>query len=98
MERSRVFIYCCFLLCILAGQAPGHVAVKVQTMSGRLLGETTFEYVDEVEHVLQILLHDRKLQARYFYLLAEKLTSRPSETDDNTHEPPNSQVTGKALA
>ncbi|XP_073227617.1 uncharacterized protein [Porites lutea] len=78
-----------------AGQAPGHVAVKVQTFSGRLLGETTFEYVDEVEHVLQILLRDRKLQARYFYLLAEKLTSKPSETDDNTHEPPNSQVTGR---
>lgn len=98
MGQSRVFIYCCFLLYILAGQAPGHVAVKVQTFTGRLLGETTFEYVDEVEHVLQILLRDRRLQARYFYLLAEKLTSKPSETDDDTHEPPNSQVTGKALA
>ena len=53
-------------------------------MRGNLLGETSFVYVDEVEDVLQMLLHNRRLQARYFLLLAQELGNR-SWTDPTDH-------------
>ena len=90
-----------FSPCILAGQIPGPVAVTiVHTLTGGVLGETTFEYVDEVGNVLELLLRDQKLQARYFHLLAKELERRPSSPPrpDNTPKPHSSQLTGKALA
>ena len=71
----------------------------MHTLTGGVLGETTFEYVDEVGNVLELLLRDQKLQARYFHLLAKELERRPSSPPrpDNTPKPHSSQLTGKAL-
>ena len=72
----------------------------MHTLTGGVLGETTFEYVDEIGNVLELLLRDQKLQARYFHLLATELERRPSSPPrpDNTPKPHSSQLTGKALA
>ena len=68
----------------VASHVPGTVTVTVKSMRGNLLGETSFVYVDEVEDVLQMLLHNRRLQARYFLLLAQELGNR-SWTDPTDH-------------
>ena len=51
-------------------QAPGEVLVFVKTDSGQYLGITFFEYVDEMEALLKLLVKDRLLQARYFAMLS----------------------------
>ena len=51
-------------------QAPGEVLVFVTTDSGQYLGITFFEYVDEMEALLKLLVKDRSLQARYFAMLS----------------------------
>lgn len=72
------------LLYSVASQVPGTVTVTVKGMTGNFLGETSFDYVDEVENVLQMLLRNRRLQARYFLLLAQELGNR-SLSDPTDH-------------
>ena len=73
------------------------MSVKVQTSSGRYLGETSFEYTDVVSDVLQQILHDRKLQASLFRRFAEELERKTDETERK--QPPESsslKIAGKA--
>lgn len=72
------------LLYSVASQVPGTVTVTVKSIRGNFLGETSFDYVDEVENVLQMLLRNRRLQARYFLLLAQELGNR-SLSDPTDH-------------
>ena len=72
------------LLYSVASQVPGTVTVTVKSIRGSFLGETSFDYVDEVENVLQMLLRNRRLQARYFLLLAQELGNR-SLSDPTDH-------------
>ena len=72
------------LLYSVASHVPGTVTVTVKSMRRNFLGETSFVYVDEVENVLQLLLRDRQLQARYFLLLAQELGNR-SSSDPTDH-------------
>ena len=73
------------------------MSVKVRTSSGHYLGETSFEYIDDIRDVLQLMLHDAKLQASFFRRLAEKLERKTDETDRK--QPPVSsslKIAGKA--
>ena len=86
------------LLFTLAADSPGYVTVKVHSLQGQYLGETPFHYEDEVEDLLQLLIRDCKLQARYFRLLAQELGNRTSETEKKTSEPSSFTNTGMILA
>ena len=73
------------------------MSVKVQTSSGHYLGETSFEYTDVISDVLQLMLHDAKLQASFFHRLAEHLERKTDETDRK--QPPESsslKIAGEA--
>lgn len=68
----------------------------MRSYCGRLLGKTSFVYVDEVEDVLLKMVSDYRLQARYFKLLARELEN--SETKKNpTSKPNNIDATGMTL-
>ena len=57
------------------------MSVKVQTSNGRYLGETSFEYTDVINDVLQMMLRDRELQAIFFSRLAKDLARKTDETE-----------------
>ena len=58
------------------------VTVKVESSAGRYLGETLFEYMDEVEDILRQLVHDGGLQARFFHIWAQGLRDKTNTTED----------------
>ena len=59
----------------LAYPSPGVVTVEVVSSTGSYLGQTLFEYIDTVDHILKRLEHDQELHRRFFHLMAQELRS-----------------------
>ncbi|XP_078354207.1 uncharacterized protein LOC144638813 isoform X1 [Oculina patagonica] len=64
-----------------AYQVPGPVKVKVMSSTGSYLGDTSFTYIDDIEDVLRLLIHDRELQSTFFHLWAQGLGNETSESE-----------------
>ena len=65
----------------LACQEPGIVTGKVRSSTGNYLGETSFEYVDEVPDILQQLEHDKALHETFFHLWSQGLGNKTDERE-----------------
>lgn len=66
----------------LAYPTPGFVTVKVLSSAGRVLGETSFEYIDVVEDILKKLVHDTRMQSKFFHCWAQELGKVLSEPEN----------------
>lgn len=65
----------------------------MESSTGRYLGETLFEYADEVEDILQQLVHDAGLQARFFQIWSQGLGNRTNDGEKQK----TSQTTGSSF-
>ena len=66
----------------LAYPTPGFVTVKVLSSAGRVLGETSFKYTDMIEDILKKLVHDTRMQRRFFHCWAQELGNVLSEPEN----------------
>ena len=57
---------------ISASRQAGRVHVTVNTQGGRLLGRTSFLYVDETLEVLKQIVNEPTLQHMYFVMLSQQ--------------------------
>ena len=57
---------------ITASQKPGTVPVTVNTQDGRLLGMTSFTYVDEIQEALKQVVKDPALQSLYVTMWSQE--------------------------
>ncbi|KAJ7383811.1 hypothetical protein OS493_025683 [Desmophyllum pertusum] len=69
---------------------PGIVTVKVKSSTGNYLGETLFEYVDEIQAILRQLVHDEELQGMFFHLWAQGLGNKTDESEKRRPSQPSS--------
>ena len=83
----------------LACQEPGTVTVNVESSTGNYLGNTLFEYVDEVQDILQQLVRDSRLQAMFFHFWAQELGNKTDESEKRrpSQPPPNFKTDGMCL-
>lgn len=66
----------------LAYQAPGLVTVKVVSSTGSYLGETLFEYIDEVQDIMRQLVRDKEMHSAFFHIWAQELAKETSKTEE----------------
>jgi len=70
----------------------------VHTSSGDYLGETPFEYFDEIKDTLQLVIRNDRLRALFFRLMAQDLENKSSETlSKETLISSSFKITGKAI-
>lgn len=67
----------------LGSQSPGKVQVTLITDTCEKLGFTFFNYIDYKETMLEQLVKDRMLQAKYFLMLAAKFANEDLTSNGN---------------
>lgn len=67
----------------LGSQSPGEVPVTLITDTGENLGFTFFNYIDYKETMLEQLVKDRMLQAKYFLMLSTKFANEDLTSNGN---------------